>query len=845
MAKPEDASTVHLAWRIARREMRTGLKGFRVFLACLALGVAAIAAVNSLSASVKSGLLADARVLLGGDVDIQVQHRPITLEQRAYLTQHTQRLSSTVEMKAMAQTESARALVEMKGVDTLYPLVGAVDLAPVSDLQNLLSKQNGVWGAAVEPGLLVKLGLSIGDTVRVGKATFQLRAEILKEPDRVASIINFGPRFMVSTQALDDTGLVQLGSQIRYHDRLQLPPSVTPKAFMEQLDFAFPQAGWRLHGPDNAAPGLQRFIERLTLFLTFAGLTALLVGGIGVLGATRTYLQTKTATIATFKCLGAPNTLVFQVYLFQVFLLSLIGVAIGLVVGAILPLAGIELVKAQLPFVPHMGLYPFELFKAATFGLLVSLTFALWPLAQAQQTPAANLFRTHVLPITTLPQRRYMVAVLVGALGLGALVIFWAEERNFAYWFVAVSILTVFLLHLGALLVMNVAKRAPRPESALWRLVLTNLHRPGTATPGVVQALGVGLTVLVAVALIQGNIAKQVKDTIPDQAPAFFFIDIQPDQVAAFDKAVLDVPGAFDLMRRPSMRGRIVKIAGVPVDDVDIRSDVRWAVRGDRALSYAARLPEGADIVDGAWWPEDYSGAPQISFDATVAKGFGVGVGDSLTINVLGRDITAKITSLRKIDWRSLRFDFAIIFAPGTLENAPQTHIAAIKASVQAEPQIEKVVAQNFPNISTIRVKDALDAAGRIISGIGMAVTGTASVTVLAGIIVLGGTIAAARSGRIFSSVVFKVLGATRRQVMTAFLLEYGLLGLFTGLIGTGVGTLISWAVLRFIMGMSWTFLPLDALITVFAAVALTLLMGFIGTWRALGEKASTHLRNE
>lgn len=845
MGNADSASSFSLAGRIALREMRTGLKGFRVFLACLALGVAAIAAVGSLSASVKTGLLADARVLLGGDVDVQMQHQSLSDNQRSYLAAHTTRLSSTVEMKAMAQTDDARALVELKAVDHLYPLVGSLDLEPPVSLHSLLSKRDGVWGALVEAGLLVKLDLKIGDTVRVGKATFQLRARLLSEPDRVASIVNFGPRLMVSTEALDDTGLVQLGSQIRYHERLQLPSGVTPQAFIEKLDLAFPHAGWRLSGPDNAAPGLQRFIERLTLFLTFAGLTALLVGGIGVLGATRTYLQTKTATIATFKCLGAPAKLVFQAYLLQVLMLSLIGIVLGLVAGALLPLAGIALVQAHLPFAPEMGLYPFEMFKGGVFGLLVSMTFALWPLAQAQQTPAANLFRTHVLPVTKMPQRRYVVAVGMGALALGALVIFWAEERNFAYWFVGVSVVTVFLLHLGALLVMDLARRAPRPKSALWRLVLTNLHRPGASTPGVVQALGVGLTVLVAVALIQGNIAKQVKDTIPDQAPSFFFIDIQADQAMAFDKTVLGVPGANDLMRRPSLRGRIVKINDVPVEDVDIRSDVRWAVRGDRALSYAALPPDGAEIVAGNWWPTDYAGPPEISFDATVADGFGVGVGDTLTLNVLGRDITAKITSLRKIDWRSLRFDFAIIFAPGTLENAPQTHIAAIKAPPEAEAQIEKVVAQNFPNVSTIRVKDALDAANRIISGIGDAVTGTASITVLAGIIVLGGTIAAARAGRIFSAVVFKVLGATRRQVMSAFLLEYGLLGLFTGLIGVGVGTLISWAVLRFVMGMSWVFLPFDALLTVFSAVALTLVMGFIGTWRALGEKAGSHLRNE
>ncbi|MBL4614228.1 MAG: FtsX-like permease family protein [Magnetovibrio sp.] len=837
--------TLGLAWRIARRELRTGLKGFRVFLACLALGVAAIAAVNSASLSVKAGLMADARTLLGGDIDLRMQHRAINDEQRTFLQAHAQRMSSTIEMKAMAQTPNSRALVELKGVDGLYPLAGKMALDPPSALQGQLAKQDDVWGAVIDPGLLTKLGLSLGDQVRVGKASFQLRAVITKEPDRVASIISFGPRFMVSTDALPDTELVQLGSQIRYHDRIELPPQTDPDQFIETLKQTFPQAGWRIHGPGNAAPGLQRFIDRLTLFLTFAGLTALLVGGIGVLGAVRSYLETKTATIATLKCLGAPGNLVFQAYLLQVLALSVVGISIGLVFGAVLPYVAIELVKDQLPVVPRTGIYPMALLKAAVFGFLVSTTFALWPLAQARETPAANLFRTNVMPITARPRPRYALAVLAGVLGLGALVVFWAEERNFAYWFVIVSMLTVFLLHLGALLVMQIAKRAPQPKSAVVRLVLANLHRPGTSTPGVVQALGVGLSVLVAVALIQGNIAKQVKESIPDQAPAFFFIDIQPHQVEAFDAAINSVPGTSGLIRRPSLRGRIVKIDGVPVDQADIAPGVKWAVRGDRALSYATFPSKGTEFVAGSWWPEDYAGPPIISFDAAVAKGFGVGVGDTLTVNVMGREITAKITSLRKIDWRTLRFDFAIIFAPGTLESAPHTNIAAVKAPPEAESEIERVIADNFTNISAIRVRDALEAASRIIAGIGVAVTGTASITVLAGIIVLAGTIAATRARRVYDSVVFKVLGATRRQIVGAFLLEFGLLGLFTGLIGAAIGTLISWAVIEQIMGMKWIFLPLEAFATVIAAIAFTTLAGFFGTWRALGEKASKHLRNE
>jgi len=838
-------NSLNLAWRIAKCEMRTGLKGFRVFLTCLALGVAAIAAVGSLSASVTAGLMADARFLLGGDVSVRSQQQPIEGERLAALSAYAAKLSSVIEMKAMAQTKTARALVELKGVDQHYPLVGAVEMLPGGALQARLAQSKGVWGAIVDEGLLVKLDLQVGDLVRVGQATFQIRAVLTKEPDRVASIINFGPRFMISTSALPATGLVQLGSQIRYYQRLQLTQNQDPMQVAETLAQKFPQEGWRIHGPDNAAPGLQRFIRRLSLFLTFAGLTALLVGGIGVLGAVRSYLETKTSTIATFKCLGAPGALVFQAYLLQVLTLSLLGIAIGLTIGTALPFIGIELVRDHLPVAPQSGIYPMALAKAAVFGFLVSGTFALWPLAQARETPAANLFRTNVMPTTVWPKRIYTACVFLGVCLLATLVVFWAEERNFAYWFVIVSIITVFLLRLGALGIMQAAKHTPRPKSAVLRLVLANLHRPGTSTPGVVLALGVGLSVLVAVALIQGNISQQVQNTIPDKAPAFFFIDIQSHQVEAFDQALTNISGTHDLNRKPSLRGRIVEINGVPIAKVNIKPSVRWAVNGDRALTYAATPAIGTEFTNGAWWPENYAGPPLISFDARVADGFGVGVGDTLTINVMGRNITATIGSLRKIDWRTLRFDFAIIFAPGTLEAAPHTHIAAIKAPISAEAEIERTVATLFANISAIRVRDALEAASRIIAGVGAAVSGTASVTVLAGIIVLAGTIAAARAQRVYDSVVFKVLGATRRQIISAFLLEFGLLGLFTGVVGGLVGTMISWAVIQYIMAMTWVFLPEHVFVTVISAIVFTTLAGFLGTWRALGEKAAKHLRNE
>jgi putative ABC transport system permease protein len=837
---------IALAARLAWRELRGGLREFRIFLACMAIGVAAIAAVGSLSAAVVAGLVADGGRLLGGDVDLRLLHRPVSAEQRAYLDANAARVSGIVELRAMARPvgqRDGRALVELKAVDGPYPLVGVVETLPARPLAELLAPVDGVWGAVAAANLLTRLGIETGARVTVGEATFEIRAIMVKEPDRVATVLSFGPRLMVSADAIDDTGLVQPGSQIHYHYRLDLSGQQSG-AWIAALNEAFPKAGWRVRGPNEAAPGVRLFIDRLTLFLTFTGFTVLLVGGIGVGNAVKSYLDGRVATIAMLKCLGAPGRLIFRIYLLQVLILGVVGTAIGLAIGAVLPILGLEIMADRLPVAPVTGFYGEPLALAALFGLLTAATFGLWPVARAREIPAAQLFRDRAAPVAGRPRPVYIAATVIGIGLLAALAFAAANDRFLAGWFVAGALATLAALRGGAGLIALAAARAPAFGGAAGRLALANLHRPGSVTPSVVMSLGLGLSVLVAVALIDGNLSRQVAERLPERAPAFFFINIQPDQVADFAATVAAVPGASGYRSVPTLRARITHIAGVPVEDAEIAAGSQWAVRGDRALTYAAEKGTDAKLVDGAWWPADYSGPPLISLDAGLAEGFGVTVGDTLTLNVLGREVTARIASTREIDWRSLRFDFAIIFAPGTLENAPQTHIAAVEAPLEAEEAVAAAT-DAFPNISAIRVRDALEAVARILDGIAVAIRGTASVTVLAGALVLAGTVAAGEQRRIYDAVVFKVLGATRRRILGVFLLEYGVLGLATGAVGAVVGTLAAWAVIRFLMQSEWVFLPGTITATVAACIAITLVVGLIGTARALGHKAAAHLRNE
>jgi putative ABC transport system permease protein len=837
-----------LVAKLLRRELRGGLKGFYVFLASLFLGVAAIAGVGSIGASVTAGLKADGQKLLGGDVDLRLLHRDATDDQRTWLIEHSAALSEVVRMRAMARPpdrRNVRSLVELKAVDGAYPLAGTYVTAPQRPLAELTAEANGAWGAVADANLLTRLGIKLGERVQVGDALYEIRATVGHEPDRIVSLFSLGPRLLVARESLAATGLVQPGSQIRYHLRALIPAGVAFTQWTDDLTQAFPQAGWRVRGADEAAPGVQRFMERMNLFLSFVGLTVLLVGGIGVAGTVSSFLAAKTATIATLKCAGASGGLVFRLYMSQVLVLAALGVGLGCIVGGALPWGFAARAGAVLPAKPIAAIYWQPLALAALFGLATAATFAIWPVARAREVPGAQLFRDAVAPVTARPKRRYVVAAVAGVGLLAALTLWSSADRYFAAWFVGGALATFGLLALGARLVMRRARTATGIRGAAMRMALGNLHRPGAATLGVVLSLGLGLSVLAAITQIEGNLSAQIDERLPERAPAFFFMDIQPAQVAAFDAAVTGVAETSGYQRVPTLRGRIVKIAGTPVEEAEIRPESQWAVRGDRALTYAAAARNDSKIVKGEWWPQNYAGPPLISLDAGLAKGFGIDIGDTLTVNVLGREITAEIASLREIDWRSLRFDFALIFAPGTLDAAPQTHIAAIEAPAAREDSVEAAATDAFPNVSAVRVRDALEAASAMLAGVGGAISGTAALTVLAGAIVLAGTLAAGRRRRIYESVVFKVLGATRGRLALVFMVEYGLLGLVTGVLAAGVGTLTAWAVIKFLMRIDWVFLPGTLAATLALCIAVTLAVGFLGTWRALGHAAAPFLRNE
>jgi putative ABC transport system permease protein len=759
-------------------------------------------------------------------------------------------------MRTMARPERGapaagdRTLVELKSVDGNYPLYGEVRTDPAKPLAELLAKgEGGAFGALVEQSLLDRLNLKPGDLIRVGNAPLRISAILEREPDLASGRFKLGPRVIVNHAALEVTGLVRPGSLIRYHTRIAYPPGTDGDDLEDALAQAFPNAGWRVRNVAQSTPRLRRHIDRAALFFTLVGLAALLVGGIGVAGAVTGYLAGKRETIATLKCLGATGGFIFTLFALEVGVIAFAGIVLGLAIGAGLTALAAPEISSVLPVIPEATIYPGPLLIAAGYGAAVAVLFSLWPLARAREVTAAELFRGIVARQRVRPPIGVLLGLACALAAIAGLALATAVRPDFALWFLLGAAIAFPFYYLLGRLVARLAVGAGRSLAAGARryprlaLALANIHRPGAPARSIILAFGVGLTVFVALVQVEGNLRRQIAERIPANAPAFFFIDIQPDQVAGFEEAVRAVPDAGDLKRMPSMRGRIVKVAGEPVANVNVGRGARWAVRGDRGLTYASIPPEGTEIVSGQWWPADYSGPPLISLDARIARGLGLAIGETLTLNVLGREITGRLANTRRITWSTIGLNFVIIFSPGALEEAPQTFIATLTAPPKAEPAIVRAVTDRYDNITAISVREALATIIEALDNIANAARATAALALIAGVLVLAGAVAAGLKERTRDAVILKVTGARRRDLAIAYMIEYGLAGLAAGATAAVVGSVAGYLILTRIMDANWVFLPGPALVTLVVSVTGVIALGFAGTWRALAQKPAPVLR--
>ncbi|WP_299618120.1 FtsX-like permease family protein [uncultured Tateyamaria sp.] len=832
--------------RFARRELRGGLSGFRIFLACLALGVAAIAAVGSVRSGIEAGLEREGAALLGGDAELDFTYRFATEGEQAWMQGVATAVSEIADFRSMAVVErggdTERGLTQIKAVDDFYPLIGAVKLTPNIPLADALGDQNGQPGAVMERALIDRLGLAVGDAFRLGTQDFTLTATLDREPDSAAGGFGLGPRTIVLRTSLENAELLAAGTLFNSKYRLQLPPGTNLEEIEADARARFENSGLRWTDARNGAPGVSEFVDRLGAFLVLVGLSGLAVGGVGVSAAVRAYLADKTSVIATLRTLGAERSTIFQTYFIQIGALSILGIVIGLTLGALIPIALAPVIEARLPIPAAFTIYPAPLVEAAIYGLLTAFVFTLWPLARAEDVRAATLFRDALGTSKILPAPRYLMWIALGLTALIGLAGLFSGTWRLTLWTAGGIAFALGLLALAATAIRWLSKRAaPRAKgrpALRWALGAISGTREGAAS--VVLSLGLGLSVLAAVGQIDGNLRNAISGNLPEIAPSYFFVDIQRDQMAGYTERLENDAAVTRIDSAPMLRGIITQINGAPAREV---AGDHWVISGDRGVTYSAQPSENTRITAGEWWPTNYTGNPQISFAAEEAEEMGLSLGDSLTINILGRDITGTITSFREVDFSTAGIGFILSMNPSALQGAPHTFISTVYADPEAETQILRDIANAYPNVTAIRVKDAIERVSEVLSGLAAATSYGAAATLLTGFLVLIGAAAAGTQARTYEAAVLKTLGASRKRILISFATRAALLGLSAGIVALAAGITGGWAVSNFVMDTDFTIIWPSALAIITGGVLATLLAGLAFAWGPLAARPAQVLR--
>lgn len=835
-----------LAARFAARELRGGLSGFRILLACLALGVAAIAGVGSVRSAIEAGLSEEGAALLGGDAEVSFTYRFATEEERAWMEETADQLSEIADFRSMAVVErngeTERALTQIKAVDDAYPLVGSVALTPEMPLADAFACDPARPCVVAEALLTDRLGLEPGDSLRLGSKDFTLAAVLEREPDSATAGFAFGPRLIVRRADLEGAGLLEPGTLYDSHYRMTLPPDVSVDAAKATALERYEATGLRWRDARNGAPGVARFVDRLGAFLILVGLSGLAVGGVGVSAAVRAYLARKTSVIATLRTLGATRRVIFLTYFLQIGVLAVLGIAIGLILGAVVPMAFAPLIAEQLPVPARFGLFPGTLSEAAIYGLLTALIFTLWPLARTEDIRAATLFRDALSAGRLLPSLRFLAAIFGLLALLVALAAFFSGTWTLTLWTAGGILFALVVLALAGAGLRQLARRLQRAArgAAPLRWALSAIGGPRSEVLPVVLSLGLGLSVLAAVGQIDGNLRGAIIRQLPDRAPSYFFVDIQRDQIDGFLDRVETDPAVSRVEHAPMLRGIITRINGQPAREV---AGDHWVIRGDRGITYSAALPETSKITEGEWWPEDYTGPPLISFAAEEAAELGLKIGDEMTINVLGRDITGTVASFREVDFSTAGMGFILAMNEAALAGAPHSFIATVYAEEEAEAAILRDVGSAAPNVTAIRVRDAIDRVALLLAGIASATSWGAAATLLTGFLVLIGAALSGERERIYEAAVLKTLGASRGRILGSLALRSALMGAGAGVVALAAGIAGGWAVCYFVLETEFSVIWGNAFAVVLGGLLANLLAGLAFAWRPLSVRPARVLR--
>jgi putative ABC transport system permease protein len=851
------------AWiRVALVDLRGDLRRFGVLLACLALGVATIALVGSVGAALQTALNRDARLLLGGDIEAGLSYRAAEQAERAVFSRFGT-VAEVIEVMGDARNDAGeQAFLSLRAVDANYPLVGEVVVGepqtPNAALSNLLAQRDGAWGAVTKTLLLDRLGISVGDRFTINETVFELRGILDEVPDQVTQGLQFGVPTLVSLEALNATGILEPGVLARYRYKIELAdpaafenPAAALRAAMEEVA---PRAGWDVNSPQDATADLARFFGIFSRFLTIVGLSALIVGGVGVSNAVAAYVTERQRSIATLKALGATSARILTHFLTQVIVLTVVGILFGLVLGAIITIIALPIVGNLLSIELPVIVDPLSMVIASGFGMLVGFAFAFLPLKRAEQMRPALLFRATGAAIEGgLGWRQIfapglVVPLLLAIAAIYGLALLTTNRPELVFWYAVGVFASFIVLRAAAWGLQKLLKLVPPLPEASLRNALKSIYRPGAPAPIVILSLGLGLALLLLIALIDNNLRHQLdREQVPPDAPSFVFMDLFDDEVAMLEELATGEPRIEAFEPMAMLRGAMISINGTAVTDIPPPSEeMAMAFEGGEfPLTASGPLPERSTVIAGEWWAEDHAGEPLVSVYYEMADAMDIKLGDEVGFRVYGEEFTARVANLRDINWRGGGVSFAFVFTPNILERFPVSYIGLLRTVPGAERDLQRELVEQYPDLAFFPVAEALDVFSRILDAITNAVAVIGGLAVVSGLLVLAGAMAAGRRQREADAVVMKVLGATRGDVVRAFVVEYGVLGALAAVIAAGLSIVGAWAFVELILEIDFNVNPLVIVAVIVAAVALTIAVGIATTWSALSVKPAKFLREE
>ena len=836
-----------IALKIASRELVAALKdrllGFRVFILCLTLGVMGIAAIGSLRGMVEEGLERNGQLFLGGDAEIELTYRTTTDTEKEWLVANSFAHSEVIDFRSMAvaTTTLKRVLTQVKAVDGFYPLVGSVALSGGLSLEQALAGKNDIPGVVVAPALLRRLQLTLGQKIQMGMQEFVVTATLLNEPDSFGNFA-LGPRSIVLEKDMQKSGLLAPGTLFSSKYKLLLRTSEGLDDLRRRFETDWAATGGKWKDSRKAAPGAARAIQKLSTFLVLIGLSGLVVGGIGVSAAVRAFVMKKTGNIAILKTLGATPRQIFWIHTIQICAYTLFAVILGVLLGALVPFIAKPFLPNDLKSITEISIYPAALIEAAVYGFLAAAIFSIWPLAQTELIRPGRLF--YAASSHIWPSKGYlaMLTLLIITALLSA--IQFSESAWLTLWLLGSMSLALLFLMFMASLFQLILKQMVNSSFLQGRVALRaaiSAIASGTEPAGpAVMGMGLGLAVLAAVGQIDGNLRQSITKSLPEKAPSFFFIDIQPDQLVDFNNKLAGNEGVDRVETAPMLRGLVTHINDRPVGELAID---HWVLRGDRGISYAQSMPEQTVLTAGQWWPDDYTGSAQISFAAEEAEEIGIGLGDTLTLNILGRSISADITSLREVDFSNADMGFVIVLNANALKGAPHSHIATVYAQAEAEIPLLNELGEAFPNVTGIQVREAVLLVSGIVSAIASAAFICAIATLITGVLILISAASANNIQRAYEAAILKTLGATRKEILVSFVFRSAMVGALAASVALGAGLLGGWGVFYFVFGSEFKIIWFNAAIILIGGVGTTLITGVLFAIGPLSQSATTELR--